>query len=62
MEELFFLYQEHLENTRLYLWFQESKHSLFTTQKNKVEAERYRYLSNYFLQKAVEQARKMVRP
>jgi hypothetical protein len=59
MEELYFFYQEHLEYTRLYLWFQECKASLFTAQKNKVEAERYKYLSNFSWAKAVERARQM---
>jgi hypothetical protein len=60
MEELYFFYQEHLEYTRLYLWYQDSKFSYFTGKANKVEAERYRYLSNFYWQKAVEQARKMI--
>jgi hypothetical protein len=62
MEEVYFFYQEHLEYTRLYLWYQDSKFSLFTGKANKVEAERYRYLSNYYWQKAVDKARKVVRP
>lgn len=60
MEELYFFYQEYLEATRLFLWYQDSKFSIFTGHKSKVEAERYLYLANYNWQKAVEQARKMI--
>ncbi len=60
MEEVFFYYQEHLEATRLYLWYQDSKFSVFAGKASKVEAERYKYLSNYNFQKAVDRARQMV--
>jgi hypothetical protein len=60
MEELYFFYQEHLEYTRLYLWYQESPFSLFRGKASKVDAERYRYLSNFYWQKAVEKARQMI--
>jgi len=62
MEELYFYYQEYLEATRLFLWYQDSPASFFTAQKNKTEAARYLYLANYNWSKAVERARKMVAP
>lgn len=59
-EEIWFLYNEHLEYTRQYLWYQESKFSIFPGVKSKVEAERYRYLSNYYFQKLVEKCRHLM--
>lgn len=61
-DDLFFLYMEHLEYTRLYLWFQGSHASYFKGKANKVEAERYKYLSHYYYDKAVAKARQMVIP
>lgn len=61
-DDLFFLYEEHLEYTRLFLWFQGSPASFFKNKANKVEAERYKYLSQYYYQKAVAKARQMVLP
>ncbi len=61
-EELFFLYSEYLEYSRLHLWFQESKFSIFQDKKSKKEAEQYRYLSNYYWEKAVAKARSMMIP
>lgn len=57
--EIFFLYKEHCEYQRLFLWYQASEFSEFTAQKNEVEAERYRYLSNYFWDKLVTRARQL---
>lgn len=59
-DDLFFLYEEHLEYTRKYLWFQGSKFSYFKGKESKVEAERYLYLSHYYFQKAVAKARQMM--
>ncbi len=59
LEEFAIVYTEHLDYTRLYLWYQDSKFSVFPGKSSKVEADRYKYLSNYYFQKAVEVARKM---
>lgn len=63
-EELFFLYSEYLEYSRLFLWHQASEFSIFkdSKSKNKKEAEQYRYLSNYYWEKAVAKARSMMIP
>ncbi len=61
-DELMFLYKEHLEYSRLYLWYTGSEHSFFKGKTSKVEAERSRYLSNYYFAKAVEKARQMMPP
>ena len=66
-DEIFFLYKEHLEYTRLYLWYQNSTHSFFYERKGsgkmfKVEEERCRYLSQYYFQELVTKVRKMVPP
>jgi len=52
------LYKEHLEYTRLFLWYQESKFSFFTGKASKVEAERYKYLSEYYFDKLKELVRR----
>lgn len=59
-EEVFNLYQEHLEYARMYLWYQDNKFTFFPGKASKVEAERYKYLSNYFFQKAVDRARQVL--
>lgn len=46
--ELEFLKKEYLEAARLYLWYQGSPFSFHQGKTNKVEAERYRYLANYY--------------
>lgn len=61
-EELYFLYSEYLEYSRLFLWNQESEFSFFKDNKSKKEAEQYRYLSNYYWEKAVAKARSMMAP
>jgi hypothetical protein len=61
-DELYFLYSEYLEYSRLFLWYQESEHSFFKDKKNKKEAERYRYLSNYYWEKVILKARSMMVP
>lgn len=58
-DEMFFLYKEHLEYTRLYLWYMDSSHSFFKGKANKVEADRYKYLSNYYFAQLVQRARQM---
>lgn len=61
-EDLYFLYSEYLEYSRLYLWYQGSQFSFFKGKESKVEAERYRYLSNYYWGKALAKARSMMVP
>ena len=61
-DDLFFLYKEYLEYSRLYHWFQGSPFSFIKGKTSKVEAERYRYLSNYYWDKAVTKAKKMMVP
>lgn len=61
-DEFVFLYKEHLEYSRLYLWYTGSKFSFFKGKTSKVEADRYKYLSGYFFEKAVAKARKLVVP
>ena len=61
-DEIFFAYKEHLEYTRLFLWYQESKFSFFKGKHSKVEAERYKYLSNYHFDQLVKLVRKMTMP
>lgn len=61
-DDLFFLYEEHLEYTRLFLWYQGSPFSFFKNKTSKVEAERNKYLSEFYYNKAVEKARQMMIP
>jgi len=61
-DEFEFLYKEYLEYSRLFHWYHGSSFSFFKGKASKVEAERYRYLSNYYFEKAVIKARKMVMP
>ncbi len=61
-EELYFLYSEYLEYTRLYLWYTGSKFSFHEGKTSKVEADRYRYLSNFYWEKVVAKARSMMVP
>lgn len=61
-DDLFFLYEEHLEYTRLFLWYQGSPFSFLKNKTSKVEAERNKYLSEFYYNKAVEKARKMMIP
>lgn len=58
-DELFFLYKEHCEYQRLFLWYQDSPHSFFKGKASKVEAERCKYLSNYFFEKLVTRVRQI---
>lgn len=58
-DELFFLYKEHLEYTRLYLWYLNSEASFFKGKASKVEADRYKYLSNFYFDKLVKRAREI---
>lgn len=58
-DEIFFLYKEYCEYSRLYFWFKGSEFSFFTNKANPVEAERYRYLSNYYWDKLVTRARQL---
>jgi hypothetical protein len=60
MEELYFFYQEYLDAVRLYLFYQDSKFSVSTGHKSKIEADRYLYLAHYNWEKAVTKARKLV--
>lgn len=46
--ELENLKKEYLEQARLYHWYHGSKFSFFQGKENKVEAERCRYMANYF--------------
>lgn len=58
-DEIFFLYKEYCEYSRLFLWYQGSKFSFFPNKANPVEAERYRYLSNFYWDKLVTRARQL---
>ncbi len=61
-DEIFFLYKEYCEYSRLYFWYKGSEFSFFKGKENKVEAERYRYLSNFYFDKLVTRARQMMPP
>jgi hypothetical protein len=61
-EELYFLYSEYLEYSRLFHWYQGSEFSFFKGKTSKVEAERCRYLSNYYWEQVVAKARSMMVP
>lgn len=61
-DDLFFLYEEYLEYTRRFLWYQGSPFSFFKGKTSKIEAERNKYLAHYYYDKAVEKARQMVMP
>jgi len=61
-DDLFFLYEEYKEYTRLFLWYQSSPFSFFKNKASKVEAERNKYLAHYYYDKAVAKARQMVIP
>ena len=61
-DEIFFLYKEHLEYTRMFLWYQDSKFSFFKGKASKTEAERYKYLSNYYFEQLVNRARQIAMP
>lgn len=56
-DEIFFLYKEHLEFSRLYLWYTGSKHSFHDNKASKAEAEHAKTMSNYYFKKLCEKIR-----
>ncbi len=61
-DEMFFMYKEHLEYTRLYLWYMDSPHSFIKGKSSKVEADRYKYLSNYYYAQLIARVRGTAMP
>jgi hypothetical protein len=61
-DEIFFLYKEHLEYTRMFLWYQASEFSFFKGKASKTEADRYKYLSNYYFEQLVNRVRQTATP
>ena len=55
--EIEFLYHEHLEATRLHLYYQGSEFSFSKAKVSKIDAERQKYLSNFYFAQAVKKAR-----
>ncbi len=57
MEEIEFLYHEHLEAARQYLYYQGSEFSFNKAKASKVDAERQKYLSHYYFDLLLKKVR-----